>query len=96
MISYCLVCVLDENTTISLICNEKKLTKGLSPVPQKIPNFSGEEDGYHGRFEDKEVKLFVESFQSDPWYFFLTCDRFLSIILATMVFLCIYWHGLLP
>ncbi|XP_042754696.1 uncharacterized protein LOC111915482 isoform X2 [Lactuca sativa] len=46
----------------------------------KIPNFSGEEDGYHGRFEDKEVKLFVESFQSDPWYFFLTCDSMLKCI----------------
>nr|KAJ0192591.1 hypothetical protein LSAT_V11C800445990 [Lactuca sativa] len=49
--------------------------RGLSPVPQKIPNFSVEADGCHGRFDDKEVKLFVESCQSDPWYFLLTCDR---------------------
>ncbi|CAI9303273.1 unnamed protein product [Lactuca saligna] len=49
--------------------------RGLSPVPQKIPNFSGEADGCHGRFEDNEVKLFIESCQSDPWYFLLTCDR---------------------
>ncbi|CAI9278257.1 unnamed protein product [Lactuca saligna] len=49
--------------------------RGLSPVPQKIPNFSGEADGCHGRFEDNEVKLFVESCQSDLWYLLPTCDR---------------------
>ncbi|CAI9302903.1 unnamed protein product [Lactuca saligna] len=47
---------------------------GLSPVPQKIPNFSGEADGCHGRFEDNEVKVFVESCQSDLWYLLPTCD----------------------